>query len=384
MNQSYKEFSDEKTERNVKNIEFLPMGSLNQSIYQVYPYEIQKAKFGNENKKYKEKNFFNFTGNTIPEYLKQYEEKIFAKSIQSDFLNDKKGQEIIYNNLKAFLSDDFKKSNTEIKINDENLVPKTEIIKFETQINALVLNEDDSKVFCHKKTKLILYDLVKKQEIPLFKDSEKNESDILSIVVNEDFTKVYTLCEERIMIFNSKTGDCINESISSEDFDYYFREMILDDENSTLYVGGNNGKIIRYNSETGEKNDFELDGHEDSITCFVIFDMLISGSEDNTIRIWDTINEKEKYVLKKHFGKITAIAIISNENLLVSGSEDGRIIVWDVRNGNNLFTIDIEEDSGITAMSLLPGDSKIILCLDDNIQVKGSLYWKVRKTLNLF
>jgi division protein 1 len=54
-----------------------------------------------------------------------------------------------------------------------------------------------------------------------------------------------------------------------------------------ILVGGNNTRINVYCIRTGLLQA-EMEGHEDSVTCMVIDgQILITGSDDETIRLWN-------------------------------------------------------------------------------------------------
>jgi len=57
---------------------------------------------------------------------------------------------------------------------------------------------------------------------------------------------------------------------------------------------------------------------------------LVSGSWDNTIKIWNVPTGKEIRTLKDHASYIRSLAISADNKLLVSGSGDSTIKVWGV------------------------------------------------------
>lgn len=59
---------------------------------------------------------------------------------------------------------------------------------------------------------------------------------------------------------------------------------------------------------------------------------LVSGGEDNTIKIWDANNGSLKKTLTGHTSWIRDFAVL-NGNRLVSGSEDRTIKIWDTNEG---------------------------------------------------
>ena len=57
---------------------------------------------------------------------------------------------------------------------------------------------------------------------------------------------------------------------------------------------------------------------------------LVSCSEDETIKIWDTASGKDLFTLKGHTSRLFSIVILPN-GWLASGSKDKTIKLWDRR-----------------------------------------------------
>jgi WD40 repeat protein len=57
---------------------------------------------------------------------------------------------------------------------------------------------------------------------------------------------------------------------------------------------------------------------------------LASGSEDNTIKLWDVATEKEVATLKGHTAEVISVAYCSGGNTLASVDWAGTIKLWDV------------------------------------------------------
>ena len=56
---------------------------------------------------------------------------------------------------------------------------------------------------------------------------------------------------------------------------------------------------------------------------------LVSGSKDNSIRLWDVETGTEFAVLSGHVGEVNALAFSADGLTLISGSIDGTILLWD-------------------------------------------------------
>jgi len=55
---------------------------------------------------------------------------------------------------------------------------------------------------------------------------------------------------------------------------------------------------------------------------------IVSGSEDNFVRIWDLCSAALQCTLKGHKGRVWSIDFCPTGNYLASGSEDGRVVLW--------------------------------------------------------
>jgi WD40 repeat protein len=60
-------------------------------------------------------------------------------------------------------------------------------------------------------------------------------------------------------------------------------------------------------------------------------DLVISGSGDNLIKIWDKRSEKEEHSLKDHKSGILSLDMDLDNYRIISGSNDATINIWDTR-----------------------------------------------------
>ncbi len=56
---------------------------------------------------------------------------------------------------------------------------------------------------------------------------------------------------------------------------------------------------------------------------------IVSGSNDDTIRVWERESGKQVQELKGHYGSVNSVAISSDNKFIVSGSSDKTIRVWE-------------------------------------------------------
>jgi WD40 repeat protein len=67
--------------------------------------------------------------------------------------------------------------------------------------------------------------------------------------------------------------------------------------------------------------------------------MVASGSEDKTIKLWDAKTGSELQTLKGYSELVLLVAFSHDSQMLASGSYDNTIKLWDVKTGSELQTL---------------------------------------------
>ena len=86
-----------------------------------------------------------------------------------------------------------------------------------------------------------------------------------------------------------------------------------------------------------------FEGHTDQIWAVTFSPdrkLIASGSNDLTVRIWDMDSGNPLHILSRHEKWIWSIAFSPNGNILASGSDDGMVVLWDVRSGELLRVLE--------------------------------------------
>ena len=106
-----------------------------------------------------------------------------------------------------------------------------------------------------------------------------------------------------------------------------------------LATGGMSERIHIFNIKEN-KTLGELSGHSGAITSlqFVEDSFLISGSEDNTIIIWNCSDWEQVHVLGGHKGCINGIAVHPTGKLALTVSKDNTMKLWNLVLGRCAFT----------------------------------------------
>jgi WD40 repeat protein len=88
---------------------------------------------------------------------------------------------------------------------------------------------------------------------------------------------------------------------------------------------------------------------------------IVSGSFDNTIKIWDFKTAKCLNTLEGHTSWVISIAISLDGKYIVSGSSDNTIKIWDFKTGLCLKTLEgHEEEKEVNSIAISP-DGKYIV-----------------------
>ena len=85
-----------------------------------------------------------------------------------------------------------------------------------------------------------------------------------------------------------------------------------------------------------------LKGHESDVTSVAISPngrIVVSGSSDNTIRVWEKRSGELLSILRGHEGNVTSVAISSDGRQIISGSNDSSIKIWDMKSGKLISTL---------------------------------------------
>lgn len=122
---------------------------------------------------------------------------------------------------------------------------------------------------------------------------------------------------------------------------------------------------------------YTLQGHTQSVRSLAITpdgEILISGSDDNTIKLWQLATGEELCTLRGHSKTVSAIAISADGEILASGSEDKTIKLWELSTGMQIGTLTLgnwfSRDSGCVYAVAMSPEEEIIASLDNNGAVK--------------
>jgi WD40 repeat protein len=104
------------------------------------------------------------------------------------------------------------------------------------------------------------------------------------------------------------------------------------------------------------QDDKTLRGHTERLTSVAMSadgNRIVTGSWDNTARIWERQSGQQLQVLRGHTNWVTAVAITRDGQRVLTGSDDGTARWWDAGNGQVLWELPGHE-LGVTAVAVSP------------------------------
>jgi WD40 repeat protein len=86
---------------------------------------------------------------------------------------------------------------------------------------------------------------------------------------------------------------------------------------------------------------------------------IVSGSDDNTLKIWDAQTGQEILTLKGHSNSVNSVGFSPDGKRIVSGSRDSTLCVWDAEIGQEMLTLEGHLD-WVNSVSFSPDGKRIV------------------------
>jgi len=91
---------------------------------------------------------------------------------------------------------------------------------------------------------------------------------------------------------------------------------------------------------------------------------LVSGSSDKTVRVWDAHTGRQLRVLTGHTGSVTSVCFSPDDKRIASSSQDRTVKVWDAQNGQQLHSLQGHKDE-VSSVAFSPDGKRIASASED-------------------
>ena len=127
-------------------------------------------------------------------------------------------------------------------------------------------------------------------------------------------------------------------------------------------------------------NTFLSHGHSEKVTSVALSgdgNLLVSGSKDMLIKLWNTVTGEFIGDFKNHKREIRSVAISNDGKVIASGSEDSTVKLWNSdgelittyrERSNVVESVSLSNDGKVVASGMINGAIKVRRTADDGVQ----------------
>ncbi|NEQ12491.1 MAG: WD40 repeat domain-containing protein [Moorea sp. SIO3E2] len=105
-----------------------------------------------------------------------------------------------------------------------------------------------------------------------------------------------------------------------------------------------------------------LSGHGDSVNSIAVTPddtMVISGSSDHTVKVWDVNTGAEIRTLTGHTSPVNAVAVTPDGTRVISGASDNTVRVWNLATGKEILRFN-GHSLPVVALAATPDGKKVV------------------------
>ncbi|MEO1528801.1 MAG: protein kinase, partial [Planctomycetota bacterium] len=139
------------------------------------------------------------------------------------------------------------------------------------------------------------------------------------------------------------SGPEVRQSIASlEGHSDWVRSVAVSHDGRRVVSGSDDDTVKVWDLESGRELA-SLEGHSDWVRSVAVSHdgrRVVSGSDDDTVKVWDLESGRELASLEGHSGTVLSVAVSPDGRRVVSGSVDSTVKVWDLESGRELASLE--------------------------------------------
>ncbi len=147
-----------------------------------------------------------------------------------------------------------------------------------------------------------------------------------------------------------------------------FTGIAFNPQNNNLVTGSGDNSAKVWDVTTGELI-YTLAGHNGAVSAVAYSadgEQIVTGSQDSIVRLWRTGTGTEPIILSGHSAPINALAYNEDGTQIATASDDNTAIVWNPENGAILHTFS-RHDGPVNDLAFDPTNNYLATASDDRI-----------------
>ncbi|HCQ21371.1 MAG: WD40 repeat domain-containing protein [Aphanizomenon sp.] len=205
----------------------------------------------------------------------------------------------------------------------------------------------------------------------------KHHGDVRCVAFTPDGKMLATGGHDRKILFWNLRDRQVENTLSLDDTAAH--SMVLSQDGKILITGSYRKiKVWEISSTQNQKNFpdtqpiYTLMGHShivNSLAMSADAKFLISGSQDQTIRVWNLATGELIHILKGHQDSVNAVVLSPDEQIIASASADKTIKLWHLQSGELLGTFTGHTNAVTTLSFTTSGEMLVSGSLDKTIKI---------------
>lgn len=184
------------------------------------------------------------------------------------------------------------------------------------------------------------------------------------VLCNKGRTLISASCDANVKVWNTRRGYCMSTLRTHKD---YVRALAYARHKEQVASAGLDRQIFIWdvntlNALTLSKNTvatFNVNGCKESIYSLGMSasgNILVAGSTEKALRVWDPRSCEKKMKLKGHTDNVKALLVNRDGTQVLSGSSDGTIRLWSLGQQRCIASLSVHRE-GVWALATPDGDA---------------------------